>query len=251
MAIKVVVASSQHYDYAEEICQLIEISAKQRGTGIAKRAPEYIKLKMNEHKAIIALDGNILAGFCYIETWNDKLYVVNSGLIVAHAYRELGLAKQIKKKAFEHSKKMFPNAKLFGLTTSLAVMKINSDLGYQPVTYNQLTTDDAFWNGCKSCVNYEILMSKNRSNCMCTAMLYDPVKAKSKKWNFITKSSLYARYMQMKKKKLLQNQQKNEVSVSFSEHNMEAHWIKRAYTIVKRFLNVQLSYAQSINSKKN
>ncbi|HNC39497.1 MAG TPA: GNAT family N-acetyltransferase, partial [Chitinophagaceae bacterium] len=63
---------------------------------------------------------------------------------------------------------------IFGLTTGLAVMKINSDLGYEPVTYSELTQDEAFWAGCKSCVNYEILMSKDRKNCMCTAMLYDP-----------------------------------------------------------------------------
>jgi hypothetical protein len=208
---KIVVAGSEHIKYAADICQLIEISAQQRGTGIAKRDPGYVKLKMNEHKAIIALDGDHLAGFCYIETWSDKSYVVNSGLIVSHDYRNMGLAKQIKKKAFEHSKKMFPQAKLFGLTTSLAVMKINSDLGYQPVTYSELTTDDAFWNGCKSCVNYEILTSKNRSNCMCTAMLYDAKKSKSKKWDFIKKHSLYERFMQMKKRRLLENQRKNKL----------------------------------------
>ena len=250
MAIKIVVASSEHFDYAEDICQLIEISAKQRGTGIAKRAPEYIKLKMNEHKAIIALDDRKLAGFCYIETWSDKSYVVNSGLIVAHEYREQGLAKKIKKKAFEHSKKMFPKAKLFGLTTSLAVMKINSDLGYYPVTYNQLTTDDAFWNGCKSCVNYEILLSKSRSNCMCTAMFYDPVKAKSKKWNFITKSGLYARYMQMKKKRLLQNQLKQEASNNKSVQLNFLERIKKSVILLNRNRNVKTAFSHLIINKK-
>ena len=158
------VATSDHEIYAEEICHLIELSAQQRGTGIAKRTPEYILKKIDEGKAIIALSGKKLVGFCYIESWSDKRYVANSGLIVKHSFRSTGVAKKIKRKAFEHSKKMFPNAKLFGLTTSLPVMKINSELGYIPVTYGELTQDKQFWDGCKSCVNYEILMSKNNAN---------------------------------------------------------------------------------------
>jgi len=141
-------------------------------------------------------------GFCYIEAWSDKQYVANSGLIVKHKFRSSGIAKKIKKKAFEHSKKIYPKSKLFGLTTSLPVMKINSELGYIPVTYEELTQDQAFWNGCKSCVNYEILMSKNKSNCMCTAMLFDPENAGKKRWNFMKKSRLYERFMILKKKRL-------------------------------------------------
>ncbi|MEO1254758.1 MAG: GNAT family N-acetyltransferase, partial [Bacteroidota bacterium] len=127
--------------------------------------------------------------------------------IVKHAFRSTGVAKKIKKKAFEHSRKQFPKAKLFGLTTSLPVMKINSELGYIPVTYGELTKDEQFWNGCKSCVNYEILMSKNKSNCMCTAMLHDPEKNGSKRWNFVKKSKLYGRFMEMKKRRLAKKQQ--------------------------------------------
>ncbi len=197
------VASSKHLIYAEEICKMIEESAKQRGTGIAKRTPTYIKQKMEEHKAIIGLSSSgDLVGFCYIESWGNKQYVANSGLIVNPKFRGTGVAKRIKRKAFEHSQKMFPGAKLFGLTTSLPVMKINSDLGYYPVTYNQLTTDELFWRGCQSCVNYEILQSKNRSNCICTAMLYDPGAKKQKRWNFIKKSRIYARFMELKKKRM-------------------------------------------------
>lgn len=207
-SIKIVVAGNEHLQFAEEVCQLIEISASQRGTGIAKRSPDYIRLKMKEHKAIIAVSGKEIAGFCYIETWSEKSYVANSGLIVAHAYRGQGLAMRIKKKAFEHSKKMYPEAKLFGLTTSLPVMKINSDLAYQPVTYNQLTMDEAFWSGCSSCVNYEVLMSKNKSNCLCTAMLYDPKKKKSSKWEFLRNSKLIERFMRIKKKRMILNQEK-------------------------------------------
>ncbi|MEQ9402746.1 MAG: GNAT family N-acetyltransferase [Cyclobacteriaceae bacterium] len=197
------VATSIHERFADEICELIEVSARQRGTGIAKRSPEYIRQKMIENKAIIALlDHSTLVGFCYIETWSDKQYVANSGLVVHPDYRSTGVATRIKKKAFEHSKKLYPEASLFGLTTSLPVMKINSVLGYTPVTYDKLTSDDAFWNGCKSCVNYEILMSKNKSNCMCTAMLFDPKKNGRSSWNFMKKSKIYERFMRLKKKRL-------------------------------------------------
>lgn len=152
----------------------MEQSALARGTGIAKRSPEYVAEKMKEGKAVIALteDGGWV-GFCYIETWEGE-YVANSGLIVAPEYRKSGVAKSIKEKVFKLSREKYPHAKIFGLTTGLAVMKINSDLGYEPVTYSELTQDETFWAGCKSCVNYEILMSKERKNCMCTAMLYDP-----------------------------------------------------------------------------
>lgn len=203
------VATSDHLRFVDEICKLIEVSAKQRGTGIAKRSLEYINQKILENKAIIALSGRQeLVGFCYIETWSDKKYVANSGLVVKPEFRSTGAATKIKKKAFDHSRKLFPQAHLFGLTTSLPVMKINSDLGYVPVTYDKLTADDAFWSGCKSCVNYEILMSKNKSNCMCTAMLMDPEKNTKKKWNFMKKSKIYERFMQLKKKRLAKKEAK-------------------------------------------
>lgn len=106
----------------------------------------------------------------------EQKYVANSGLIVHWDYRGQGLAKKIKAKAFELSKKKYPEAKLFGITTSLPVMKINSDLGYKPVTFSELTQDETFWKGCQSCPNYDILSRNNRSNCLCTGMLYDPKK---------------------------------------------------------------------------
>lgn len=169
------IASESDFKFAEEICTEMEESAKARGTGIAKRSPEYIKKKMSEGKAVVAISSiGEWAGFCYIETWSHGEYVANSGLIVKPVFRKSGLAKSIKQKIFELSRKTYPDSKIFGLTTGLAVMKINSELGYEPVTYSELTQDEAFWAGCKSCVNYEILMSKERKNCMCTAMLYDP-----------------------------------------------------------------------------
>ncbi len=171
----VLVAGPQHTGFAPMICAEMEASAKARGTGIAKRPPEYLRQKMMEGKAVIAFSPEQeWAGFCYIETWSHGKYVANSGLIVAPHFRKSGLARLIKHKIFELSRVQYPEAKIFGLTTGLAVMKINSELGYEPVTYSELTDDDAFWAGCQSCVNYDILMSKERKNCLCTAMLYDP-----------------------------------------------------------------------------
>jgi hypothetical protein len=167
--------------YAETITNEMEESAKARGTGIAKRSPEYIIMKMEEGKAIIATTPEgTWVGFCYIEAWEHGKYVANSGLIVAPAFRKTGVATEIKRKVFALSREKYPASKIFGLTTGLAVMKINSDLGYEPVTYSELTNDEEFWKGCKSCVNYDILMSKERKNCMCTAMLFDPAEAEAK-----------------------------------------------------------------------
>ncbi len=171
MEFSVEVANESHQRYAAEICELIKESAKARGTGIAERKPEYIQEKMRSGKAVIALYGDQLAGFCYIETWSHGEYVANSGLIVAPQFRRFGLAKAIKKRSIELSRTKYPKAKLFGITTSLAVMKINSELGYEPVTFSELTQDDAFWTGCKSCPNYDILERNNRRMCLCTAML--------------------------------------------------------------------------------
>ncbi len=161
--------------YADQITREMETSAKARGTGIAKRSPDYIRLKMLEGKAVIAVtkDGSWV-GFCYIEAWDHERFVANSGLIVSPEFRGSGVASAIKAEIFALSRKKYPQAKIFGLTTGLAVMKINSSLGYKPVTYSELTTDEAFWKGCQSCVNFEVLKSKNRQNCLCTAMLYDP-----------------------------------------------------------------------------
>ena len=200
MSVLIHYATSAHTGYAKAICDLIEAAAKQRGTGIAKRDPEYIKTKMNNGNAVIALDGDQLAGFCYIEIWEEKKYVANSGLIVHWDYRGQGLAKKIKAKAFELSKKKYPGSKLFGITTSLPIMKINSDLGYRPVTFSELTQDETFWKGCQSCPNYDILNRNDRKNCLCTGMLYDPNKpnknSKPQREQNITK---FYRWVQLKK----------------------------------------------------
>lgn len=201
------VANSSDKHFAKIITDEMESSAKARGTGIAKRSPEYVAKKMEEGKAVIAVDANgNWVGFCYIEVWEHERFVANSGLIVAPAYRKSGVAKQIKQTIFNLSRKKYPQAKIFGLTTGLAVMKINSDLGYEPVTYSELTNDEEFWAGCKSCVNYDILMSKERKNCMCTAMLYDPAdhfEPNETSADFKQNSKLYERFMKIKQSKLL------------------------------------------------
>lgn len=187
---KIVIADKSHSIYADIICQTIAEAAKVRGTGIAKREPEYIITKMENGNAVIALDGEKFAGFCYIEKWGHGKFVANSGLIVHPDYRNLGLAKQIKQLVFDHSRQKFPDAKIFSITTGLAVMKMNSDLGYKPVTFSELTTDQSFWNGCQTCKNYDVLQRTEQKMCLCTGMLYDPSakqELKSEKPEFDTK----------------------------------------------------------------
>lgn len=208
------VATPDDKIYAGTITSEMEASANARGTGIARRSPEYVAGKMEEGKAVIAVTtSGEWAGFCYIETWSHGAYVANSGLIVAPEFRKSGVAKAIKKRIFQLSREKYPEAKIFGLTTGLAVMKINSDLGYEPVTYDKLTQDEAFWAGCKSCVNYEILMSKDKKNCLCTAMLFDPedhYEPEETKEFFRKKSKVLERLMRLKKLKFLRSLSRNK-----------------------------------------
>lgn len=184
MEVKITVrpATPEDVHYAQTIVDEIAASAAKRGTGIARRTPEYVSKKMDEGKAVVAhtQDGT-WAGFCYIEVWSHGQFVANSGLIVNPEFRGHGLAKRIKAEVFKLSRKKFPEAKIFGLTTGAAVLKINSELGYKPVIYEELTQDEDFWAGCKTCVNFDILMAKNRKNCICTAMLYNPAWEKNAK----------------------------------------------------------------------
>ena len=177
----IVVTSLMHAPYASDICEAIKESAKVRGTGIAERSVEYIENKIALGDAVIALEDGQFAGFCYIETWDNKAFVVNSGLIVHPDFRKQGLAKKIKQKILEHTKSKYPEAKIFGITTGLAVLKINSELGFRPVTFSELTSDEAFWNGCKTCKNYDVLMRTEKKMCLCTGMLYDPKAVQVKK----------------------------------------------------------------------
>ncbi|WPO77772.1 GNAT family N-acetyltransferase [Flavobacterium sp. KACC 22761] len=170
-------ARAEHILYLNEICEETLLSAKARGTGISGRPPELLSEKMKKGEAVIAFsqDGK-WAGFAFISSWENGRYVSNSGLIVAPEFRNTGLAKKIKKKIFELSRTKYPDAMLFSLTTGLTVMKMNHELGFEPVTYAELTKDEHFWENCKSCINCPILLSKERKNCLCTAMLFDPEK---------------------------------------------------------------------------
>ena len=193
MHIDVLVADVSHFVYADEICEEILLSARERGTGIARRTPEYIQEKMAAGKAVIALsDAGEFAGFSYIETWGGKEYVANSGLIVAHKFRGLGLAMRIKERVFQLSRERFPNAKIFSITTGAAVMKMNYELGFRPVTFAALTDDPEFWKGCQGCRNYKILESNEYRMCLCTGLLYDPAE------HIEVKSPAHPEILQMK-----------------------------------------------------
>ena len=172
--IDVMIAEACHEEYVDTILQTIEEAAKVRGTGIAKRTHEYVAQKMKEGKAVIALSGTTFAGFSYIESWGNKQYVTTSGLIVHPNYRHLGIAKKIKDMTFTLARTRWPHAKIFSLTSGAAVMTMNTQLGYQPVTFADLTDDEAFWRGCEGCINVDVLHRTDRKYCICTAMLYDP-----------------------------------------------------------------------------
>ncbi|WP_438424267.1 GNAT family N-acetyltransferase [Aquimarina macrocephali] len=204
--VKIIIANENHFRYAKEICEVISDSAKVRGTGIAKRTPEYIQTKMQNRNAVIAVSGNQFAGFCYIEIWGNEKHVAHSGLIVHPGFRNQGLAKKIKEFTFNYSLKKYPMAKVFGITTGLAVMKINSDLGYKPVTFSELTNDPKFWAGCKTCTNYDILTSKEHKMCLCTGMLYDPSQKVKKKEKWYDKKVL-KRLKNIKQTMLASNKQ--------------------------------------------
>ncbi|WP_027000203.1 N-acetyltransferase [Eisenibacter elegans] len=207
--IQIFVAHEGHTQYAAEICAMMEESARIRGTGIAKRSPDYLVSKMLEGKAVIALAGEAFVGFCYIETWSHGQYVANSGLIVNPEFRSTGVARNIKAKVFELSRKKYPDAKIFGITTSLPVMKINSELGYKPVPFSELTQDDVFWKGCQSCINFDILTRTERKHCLCTGMLFDPKekdqqKENKSKWR---KFKVYERWLRFKQHVLIRVQE--------------------------------------------
>ena len=172
--ITVMVADPSHEKYVDTILDTIEKAVKVRGTGIAKRTHEYVATKMKEAKAVIALYGDEFVGFSYIETWGNKQYVTTSGLIVDPKFRGLGVAKRIKDLTFTLARTRWPHAKIFSLTSGAAVMAMNTQLGYHPVTFADLTDDEAFWRGCEGCINVDVLKRTGRKYCICTGMLYDP-----------------------------------------------------------------------------
>lgn len=204
---EIIVANESHFKYAQIISDTITDSAKVRGTGIARRTPEYIIKRLENGNAVIALDGDKFAGFCYIEVWGNKGFVANSGLIVHPDFRNQGLAKKIKKRIFELSREKFPEAKIFGITTGLPVMKMNYELGYKPVTFSELTDDPAFWKGCQTCKNFDILTRTEQKMCLCTGMLYDPVKKTKEKEKLNSKA--FQRLKNIKENLLLRKKTKS------------------------------------------
>lgn len=168
------VATEEHLPYVEAVVEALKEASRKKGTGLAVRSSDYIAAKITEGKAVIALYKEQFAGFCYIESWEHERYVATSGLIVAPEFRSHGLATAIKKEAFHLARRKFPTAKMFGLTTSLAVMRINSELGFVPVTFTELTSDQAFWKGCESCQYYDVLQRSGNKICLCTGMIFDP-----------------------------------------------------------------------------
>lgn len=174
------IADAADSKYAEKISEETERSAILRGSGISKRPASVIIQKMLEGKAVIAVteDGR-WAGFSYIEAWGNGEYVSNSGLIVCPAFRNKGVARRIKNEIFRLSREKYPTASIFSITTGLAIMKMNERLGFKTVTFNEITREKTFWNGCKNCVNYPILQNKEYRNCLCTAMLFTPKKIRT------------------------------------------------------------------------
>lgn len=199
----IVVASIAHTSYTQIICDTIAASSKVRGTGIARRTPEYILSKMEAGNAVIALEGEVFAGFCYIEAWSHGKFIANSGLIVHPDFRGRGLAKKIKGEIFALSRKRYPDAKIFGITTGLPVMKINSDLGYKPVTFSELTTDESFWKGCQTCKNFDVLTRTERKMCLCTGMLYNPSVERDEKEKNRVKAPVFERLKRIKERLFL------------------------------------------------
>ena len=204
---EIVIANKSHIVYADIICDTIAEAAKVRGTGIAKRKPAYIATKMENGNAVIALDDGKFAGFCYIEKWGHGKFVANSGLIVHPNYRNIGLAKQIKQVIFKHSRTKFPEAKVFRITTGLPVMKLNSDLGYKPVTFSELTDDQSFWDDCQTCRNFDVLTRTDRKMCLCTGMLFDP-KNNNKEASEEVKESVFKKLKNIKQNLFLKKDKK-------------------------------------------
>lgn len=169
--IVVTLATTKHLSYVNQIIELIALSAKERGTGRGKRTVSEISQKIRAGQAVIAIsDTGKLAGFCYVAGYDNGAYFANSALVVAHEFRGCGLSRDIKIEAYRLGKKLFPNATPITITTSAAVMKLNQELGYKAVSFADITSDEQFWEGCKGCVNYDILQRTNRKNCLCTAM---------------------------------------------------------------------------------
>lgn len=170
-------ADCNHHKYIPDILEAIYDASKVKGNSIVMRDPAYLAKKMDEGKAVIATQGDKFAGFCYIESWESERFIANSGLIVKPEYRGLGLASRIKKTIFDICRTMFPDAKIFSITKSQAVIKMNTRLGFMEVPYSELTVDPKFWKGCDTCPHYQTLLDNGMQNCECHGLLYIPAKS--------------------------------------------------------------------------
>ena len=176
MEINVVVANESHKHYIPDILSAIYEASQVKGNSIVMRDPDYLAQKMREGKAVIALCEGAFVGFCYLECWQDEQFVANSGLIVRPEFRGQGVATRIKQQIFEQCRKLFPDASIFGITKSEAVIRMNTKLGFERVGYDQLTHDPKFWKGCDTCPNYPVLQANQGKSCHCIGLLYRPQK---------------------------------------------------------------------------
>lgn len=164
-----------HTFWIKEICEVTLSLVISHGRDISEHSPELLETKMKKGEAVIAFasDGR-WAGFSFISSCENGSYISNSALVIAPEFRHTGLVKKIKRKIFELSREMYPDACIFSLTSDLTVMKMNHKLGFKRVNFSELPSNSLFWESCKSCINCPVLMSQERKNCLCTAMLYNP-----------------------------------------------------------------------------
>jgi ribosomal protein S18 acetylase RimI-like enzyme len=140
---------------------------------IARRHPEFLEAKIQSGQAVFALDDHDLVGFGYFSDWDYGRFVSHSGLIVKPEYRGRGLGRRLKLALLKASRQQFPHAVLMSLTTSPEVKAMNLKLGFQVVPIEELTTDAAFWAGCKSCCRYTETLAKGLK-CCCEGMVLRP-----------------------------------------------------------------------------
>lgn len=166
-------AHAQDHGFVQNIITEIEKASKIKGTGICKRDPALIIQKITEGNAVIAVTrSGTWVGFCYIQAHDDGRFVSSCALVVSPCFRKLRVATRIKKHVLALAKNKYPAAKIFGLTTSPAVMQINKELQYEEVSYDAITQSDSFWQSCRSCENYHTLLTNEGKKCLCKAMMY-------------------------------------------------------------------------------
>jgi GNAT superfamily N-acetyltransferase len=161
---------------AREAAALIRRAS--RDHDIARRATPFLRDKILSGKAVLALHEDRLVGFGYFSDWEGGRFVSHSGLVVDDAFRGRGLGRRMKTRLMQAGARRFPEATVMSLTTSPAVLAMNRSLGFRKVPVERLTTDPAFWEGCKACRNYAEMQRLGR-RCCCDAMILSPRAAAS------------------------------------------------------------------------